>query len=56
MSVKMHFLNSHLDYFPDNSGDHSEEQGGRFHQDLRQMEERYRGYWDVTCLQITVGV
>ena len=27
MSVKVHFLNSHLDYFPENLGDYSEEQG-----------------------------
>jgi len=50
MSVKMHFLSSHLDYFPANCGDYSEEQGERFHQDLRQMEERYQGYWDVNML------
>ena len=50
MSVKMHFLSSHLDYFPENCGDYSEEQGERFHQDLRQMEERYQGYWDVNML------
>ena len=24
MSIKMHFLRSHLDYFPDNCGDYSE--------------------------------
>ena len=50
MSIKMHFLSSHLDYFPDNCGDYSEEQGDRFHQELRQMEERYRGYWDISML------
>ena len=43
MSVKMHFLPSHLDYFPQNCGDLSEEQGERFHQDIRVMEERYQG-------------
>ena len=42
MSVKMHFLPSHLDYFPQNCGDLSEEQGERFHQDIRVMEERYQ--------------
>ena len=31
MSVKMHFLRSHLDYFPQKCGDLSEEQGERFH-------------------------
>ena len=37
MSIKLHFLSSHLDYFPDNCGDYSEEQGYRFHQDIRVM-------------------
>jgi len=50
MSVKMHFLSSHLDYFPKNCGDLSEEQGERFHQDIRVMEERYQGQWDVNML------
>ena len=30
MSTKMHFLNSHLDYFPENCGDYSEGQGDVF--------------------------
>ncbi|GFV59717.1 uncharacterized protein TNCV_1907881 [Trichonephila clavipes] len=46
MSIKIHFLHSHLDRFPQNLGDFSEEQGERFHQDLRIMEERYQGWWD----------
>lgn len=50
MSVKMHFLHSHLDYFPENCGDYSEEQGERFHQDISIMEERYQGRWDVNFL------
>ena len=50
MSVKMHFLWSHLDYFPQNCGDLSEEQGERFHQDIRVMQERYQGRWDVNFL------
>ena len=50
MSVKMHFLRSHLDYFPQNCGDLSEKQGERFHQDIRVMEERYQGRWDVSFL------
>ncbi|GFX02515.1 hypothetical protein TNCV_727691 [Trichonephila clavipes] len=35
MSVKVHFLHSHLDYLPENLGVVSEEQGERFHQDKR---------------------
>ena len=50
MSTKMHFLNSHLDYFPKNCGDYSEEQGERFHRDIRMMEERYQGRWDINML------
>ncbi|KAJ8736888.1 hypothetical protein PYW07_000159 [Mythimna separata] len=46
MSIKLHFLHSHLDRFPQNLGDYSEEQGERFHQDIRIMEERYQGRWD----------
>ncbi|CAK8690786.1 unnamed protein product [Clavelina lepadiformis] len=46
MSIKLHFLKNHLDYFPENLGDVSEEQGERFHQDIRVMEERYQGRWD----------
>ena len=41
MSIKVHFLQSHLDRFPENLGDFSEEQGKRFHQDIKVMEERY---------------
>ena len=50
MSLKMHFLRSHLGYFPDNCGENSKEQGGRFHQDIRTMEERYQGRWDINIL------
>ena len=46
MSIKLHYLFSHLDYFPENLGDVSEEQGERFHQDIKIMEERYQGRWD----------
>ena len=46
MSIKVHYLHSHLDHFPKNLGDLSEEQGERFHQDLKTMEERYQGRWD----------
>ncbi|GBM69221.1 hypothetical protein AVEN_210442-1 [Araneus ventricosus] len=38
MSLKIHFLNSHLDYFPENLGAVSEEQGERFRQDIKEME------------------
>lgn len=47
MSLKLHFLDSHLDYFPENVGDFSEEQGERAHQDMKEVERRYQGYWDI---------
>ncbi|XP_076803204.1 uncharacterized protein LOC143447145 [Clavelina lepadiformis] len=46
MSIKVHYLFSHLDCFPENLGNMSEEQGERFHQDIKLMEERYQGRWD----------
>jgi hypothetical protein len=37
MRLKLYFLNAHLDYFPENLGDVSEEQGERFHQDIKEI-------------------
>ena len=31
MSLKLHFLHAHLEYFPANCGDYSDEEGERFH-------------------------
>lgn len=45
MNLKMHFLHSHLDFL-ENLGHYSEEQGERFHQDLKEIERRYQGRWD----------
>ena len=46
MSIKLHHLFNHSDYFSANLGDVSEEQGEKFHQDIKVMEERYQGRWD----------
>ena len=43
MSIKVHFLFSHLDKLPENPGAVNDEQGERFHQDLMTVEERYQG-------------
>ncbi|KAK7792840.1 hypothetical protein R5R35_004415 [Gryllus longicercus] len=43
MSLKIHFLHNHLDYFPKNLGDFSDEHGERFHQDIATIEQRYKG-------------
>ena len=50
MSVKVHFLHSHLEYFPENLGALSEEQGERFHQDIKIMEKRYQSRWNVSMI------
>ncbi|KAJ4438245.1 hypothetical protein ANN_14184 [Periplaneta americana] len=34
------------DFFPENLGTVSDEQGERFHQDIAKMEQRYQGIWD----------
>ena len=43
MSLKMHLLHSHFDFFPNNLGHVSDEHGERFHQDIKVMESRYQG-------------
>lgn len=50
MSLKVHFLHSHFDYFPENLRIVSDEQGEKFHQDIKLMENRYKGKWNVTML------
>jgi hypothetical protein len=42
MTVKVHFLNAHVNYFPENLGQFSEEQGERFHQEIKSFEFRCR--------------
>jgi len=42
MSLKMHFLFSHLNFFPLNCGEVSDEHGECFHQDISMMEHRYK--------------
>ncbi|EDV19166.1 uncharacterized protein TRIADDRAFT_62396 [Trichoplax adhaerens] len=43
MTLKVHFLHSHLDFFPPNLGDISDEHGERFHQDIARIEKIYQG-------------
>jgi hypothetical protein len=53
MSLKIHFLESHLDSFPENLGKVSDEHGERFHQDIMIMEKRYLGNWTSRMLADT---
>ena len=50
MSVKLHNLFSHMDWFPENLGSMSDKQGERFHQDLKEMETRYQDRWDTVMM------
>lgn len=50
MSHKMHLLHSHIDAFPTNCGDYSDEQGERFHQTMKDMEHWYQGRWDPSMM------
>ena len=43
MSLKVHFLHSHLNFFPENMSDVSDEHGEQFHQEISEMEARYKG-------------
>ena len=40
MSLKIHILYSHLNFFPENLGTVSDEHGERFHQDIAEIRKR----------------
>ena len=46
----MHKLFSDMDRFPENLDSMSNDQGERFHQDLKEMETRYKGHWDAVMM------
>ena len=48
--IKMHYLSSHVNEIPENLGAVSDEQGERFHQDIKDMEERYLCRWDIVLM------
>ncbi|UYV69540.1 hypothetical protein LAZ67_6003928 [Cordylochernes scorpioides] len=50
MSLKIYFLHSYLDFFPDNLSAFSDERGERFHQDISSVEMRYQGKWSPIML------
>jgi hypothetical protein len=50
MSLKVHFLGSHLDFFPENLGAVSDEHERDFHQAIYNMEKRYQGKWSLSML------
>ena len=44
MSLKLHFLHLHMDFFLANLVPVSDEQGEQFHQNMQAMEARYQGF------------
>ena len=50
MSLKIHFLHSHLDFLQLSCGEVTDEHGERFHQDIAAMEKRYQGKWNPSML------
>ena len=50
MSLKLHFLHSHLNCFPESCGKVSDEHGERFHQQTSLIEKRYQGKWSARML------
>ena len=50
MRLKIHFLESHLDFFAENLGEVSDEHGEIFHQDILAIEKRYQGKWTSSML------
>ena len=43
MSLKIHFLHFHFNFFPSNLRAVGDEHGERFHQDITKMESNYQG-------------
>jgi len=50
MSLNIHFLESHLNFFPKNLGEVNEEYGERFLPDIMAMEKWYQGKWTTSML------
>ncbi|GBO14967.1 hypothetical protein AVEN_173025-1 [Araneus ventricosus] len=50
MSLKVLYLHSHLNFFPENLCTVSDEHGERFHQDIAQFERRFSGKWNASTL------
>ncbi|GBM13630.1 hypothetical protein AVEN_229597-1 [Araneus ventricosus] len=50
MSLKLHVLDSHLNFFPQNLGANSDEHGKRFHQDISMFEKCFSRRWNRSLL------
>jgi len=47
--IKIYYVFKHIDRFPANLGDVSEEHGESLHQDMMMMKERYQAQVRYTC-------
>jgi hypothetical protein len=50
VSLKIQFMESQMDFFPENLGEVSDEHGEEFYQDIMAMETRYQGKWTLIML------
>jgi hypothetical protein len=50
MSLKVHFLDPHFDFLPENLGAVSNKHGEQFHQDISTLENQYQGKWSLSVL------
>lgn len=50
MSVKMFFLHSYIDYVPKNLRHYRDEHGECFHQDIKEVKNRYWVKWNVNMM------
>ena len=50
MSIKVFYLTTLLDFFPEKLGDISEEQGERFYQNLSTIKERFLRHCDTDMM------
>ena len=55
MSLELHFLRSHLDFFPSNLDDVSDEHDERFQQDISLMEMCYQGKFSTSMMGNIAG-
>lgn len=49
-------IHNHIDRYPENLGDFIEEQGERFHQDIKTIYDRYQRRWGSHMMADYVGV
>jgi cyclopropane fatty-acyl-phospholipid synthase-like methyltransferase len=56
VSLALHFLYSHLDFFLEKMRAIFNEHGETVHHDISQIEKRYSGKWNPVCFLTTAGI